>query len=195
MVSFLEPVFAILRMESADAAVATAARLAANGVPQVEVTLNTPDALTAIASIREAGGRVGAGTVLTAEQARQAADAGAEFLVTPAVLPEVIEATRLPVLCGALTPTEVLTAWRAGAAAVKIFPASAHGPSYLTALRGPLNDIPLVAVGGIAVEDVPTYLAAGALAVGLGSPLVGTGEGLAERCAKLQTVRRGGLSG
>lgn len=178
-------VLAILRTEHA---VSAAAILAAHGFPLCEVPFNAPGALAAIASI---GGQTGAGTVLTAQQARDAVAAGAAFLVTPAVLPEVQAAADklgVPVICGAYTPTEVLAAHRGGAAAVKLFPASPAGPGYLKALRAPLPGVPLVPVGGIALADVPTYLAAGAVAVGLGEPLVGDGTGITERATQLRRI-------
>lgn len=179
-------VMAILRTPHA---VAVAHLLAEHGFGLCEVPLTAPGALDAIAEI---GGPVGAGTVLTAAQAADAVAAGATFLVTPAVLPDVQAAADrlgLPVLAGAYTPTEVLAAHRLGAAAVKLFPAATGGPAHLSALRAPFPDIPLIPVGGIAVTDVPAYLAAGALAVGLGTPLIGDGTdraGIAQRAAALR---------
>ncbi|GAB2964163.1 bifunctional 4-hydroxy-2-oxoglutarate aldolase/2-dehydro-3-deoxy-phosphogluconate aldolase [Nonomuraea fastidiosa] len=172
------PVIAIIRAAEArhlDAALET---LAGSGLRAMEVTMPTPGATEAIRRATGLEGvAVGAGTVLDAASARKAVDAGAGFLITPAVLPEVIaEGRRLgvPVLPGAFTPTEIVQAWSQGAAMVKVFPAgAAGGPGYIKDVRAPLPQIPLVPTGGIGIEDVPAYLAAGARAVGMGSPLLG----------------------
>lgn len=123
-----------------------------------------------------AGAPLGAGTVLSADDARAAHLAGADFVVTPA-LGEGVGAARalgLPVLAGVMTPTDVLTARRMGATALKIFPAEqAGGPGYLRALRGPFPTLPFVPVGGVDADAARAYLAAGATAVGVGSPLLG----------------------
>ncbi|MBB5802930.1 2-dehydro-3-deoxyphosphogluconate aldolase/(4S)-4-hydroxy-2-oxoglutarate aldolase [Saccharothrix ecbatanensis] len=155
-----------------------AAVLVDNGISVLEVSLTSTDALEVIERVAAAVGpdvHVGAGTVLTADDARRARDSGATFTVTPA-LGEGVRASvelGLPVLAGALTPTEVLAAHRAGATAVKVFPASSLGPGHVAALRAPFPDIPLVPVGGIGVDDVARYLDAGAVAVGVGAPLTG----------------------
>ncbi|MCP2341134.1 bifunctional 4-hydroxy-2-oxoglutarate aldolase/2-dehydro-3-deoxy-phosphogluconate aldolase [Actinomadura rupiterrae] len=142
------------------------------GLP-LELPLTTPGALAAIEAL---GGRVGAGTVLTRDAAADAVSAGASFLVTPAMVPEVIAYGNdhgVPVYAGALTPTEVWDAHRAGAPFIKIFPASSVGPEYVAALRQPFPELRYVPVGGIGLDQAPAYLAAGAVAVGVGSPLVG----------------------
>lgn len=172
---------AILRSRDAAHFGAVTEVLVAAGVGVVEYTLTTPGALAALrecAARGDHGGRLvlGVGTVLTAQQAAAAVDAGARYLVTPTVSPDVVaEGRRLgvPVLPGALTPTEVLAAHRAGASAVKVFPASLGGPSYIAAVRAPLPDVPLVPTGGVRIADARRYLEAGAFAVGLGGPLVG----------------------
>jgi 2-dehydro-3-deoxyphosphogluconate aldolase/(4S)-4-hydroxy-2-oxoglutarate aldolase len=150
------------------------------GVRVLEATLTTPDAPKAIADIRSATGgdaMVGAGSVRTAADVDTAAEAGATFLVTPTVNPAVLARAAelgLPVLCGAMTPTEIDQAWQLGAAAVKIFPASnLGGLSYLKAVRAPMPDVPLVPTGGVLLSDVGPYLAAGAIAVAAASPLLG----------------------
>jgi 2-dehydro-3-deoxyphosphogluconate aldolase/(4S)-4-hydroxy-2-oxoglutarate aldolase len=148
------------------------------GVRLLELSLTSTDALSVLRRIcAELGDTalVGAGTVLSDEDARRGAAAGAVFVVTPALCDGATEALRLgmPVLAGAMTPTEVLAARRAGACAVKLFPARQLGPDYVTALRGPYPDLDLVPVGGVGLPEVPQYLAAGALAVGVGSPLAG----------------------
>lgn len=171
-------VMAILRSDDATALPAVARALADGGITCLEVTLTTSGALEALAAIRDElgdGVAVGAGTVITTGDARDALAAGAEFLVAPVVDTDVIRdaADRgIPFYPGAWTPTEVSTAWRAGAAAVKLFPASTGGPAHLRQLRAPLPDVPLVAVGGVGVEQARDYLDAGARAVGIGSPLL-----------------------
>ncbi|MBA4863004.1 bifunctional 4-hydroxy-2-oxoglutarate aldolase/2-dehydro-3-deoxy-phosphogluconate aldolase [Streptomyces sp. PSKA54] len=171
-------VMAILRSADATGLPAVARALADGGITCLEVTLTTPGGLDALADIRDELGpevAVGAGTVITTEQAREALAAGAEFLVAPVVDTDVIRDAAgrgIPCYPGAWTPTEVSTAWRAGAAAVKLFPASTGGPAHLRQLRAPLPDVPLVAVGGVGVDQARDYLDAGALAVGIGSPLL-----------------------
>lgn len=172
-------IVAILRGTTSAQVVAASRALVDGGVSCLEVTLTTEGALEAISelcSTLPGSVAVGAGTVLDAAQARAAIAAGATFLVSPAVCPDVIAAGNeagVPSLPGAFTPTEILTAWRAGAAAVKLFPAASVGPDYLKLVRGPLADIPLVPTGGVRVADAASYLRAGAVAVGLGSTLVG----------------------
>jgi 2-dehydro-3-deoxyphosphogluconate aldolase / (4S)-4-hydroxy-2-oxoglutarate aldolase len=172
------PVMAILRGPTGPALVEPALTLFAAGIAFVEISLTTPGACATIeqlAARAPEGARVGAGTVLTVEDVAEVASAGAQFVVTPAMAESVGESVRrgLPVAAGALTPTEVLAAHRLGATAVKIFPASSVGPGYLTALRGPFPGIALLAVGGIGIPETTQYLRAGALAVGVGSPLLG----------------------
>ncbi len=169
---------AIVRGTEPAAAARTVLTLAEEGITLVEVSLNTPGALDVISRVRAdlgGGATVGAGTVITAGDADRAADAGAEFVVTPAIVPGLHTAVRrgLPVLGGALTPTEVMTATQAGAAAVKLFPASLGGVRYLRALLDPFPGAALVPVGGVDADAAREYLAAGAVAVGVGSPLVG----------------------
>ncbi|WP_433528011.1 bifunctional 4-hydroxy-2-oxoglutarate aldolase/2-dehydro-3-deoxy-phosphogluconate aldolase [Micromonospora sp. CA-263727] len=169
---------AVIRGTDTAAAIAAGTALLAEGVSIVEVALTTPGACAAIEAIRATapeGALVGAGTVLTTADVADVAAAGAQFVVTPAVVESIGEAVRrgLPVAAGALTPTEAYTAVRLGASAVKLFPASVGGPAYLKAVRDPFPDIPFVAVGGVGLADLPGYLAAGAIAVGVGGPLVG----------------------
>ncbi|MFE1071809.1 bifunctional 4-hydroxy-2-oxoglutarate aldolase/2-dehydro-3-deoxy-phosphogluconate aldolase [Streptomyces sp. NPDC058783] len=169
---------AIVRGPDADAALRTVLTLLDEGVSLVEVSLNTADALGVIRrAVVEAGPTafVGAGTVLTEDDVARARDAGASWIVTPALTESVAAAVRvgLPVLAGALTPTEAVAARRAGADAVKLFPASIGGPAYLKALRDPFPDLPFVPVGGVDLTGAEQYLAHGAVAVGVGSPLVG----------------------
>lgn len=171
-------VMAIVRGRDAGAARATALTLFVEGIRFVEVALTTPSALEVLEAVRAEAGpdvRLGAGTVLTPDDVDAAVAAGADFLVTPAVAPSVRAAAErgIPCAAGALTPTEAVAARAAGAAVVKLFPASLGGPAYLRALREPLPDVPFMAVGGVGIDAAPDYLAAGALAVGVGGPLVG----------------------
>lgn len=169
---------AVIRGTGAAAAAAAGTALLEEGVRIVEVALTTPGGLRAIEAIRSnapAGCLVGAGTVLTVSAVADVAAAGAQFVVTPAVVESIPEAARrgLPVVAGALTPTEAHTALQMGACAVKLFPASLGGPAYLKALRDPFPDIPFVAVGGVGLDEMHAYLSVGAIAVGVGGPLVG----------------------
>ena len=173
-------VVAIARRVSAETAPSVADALAEGGVLAFEITLNEPvaGALRAIESIaaRAPGLAIGAGTVLSIEAAQLAIDAGATFLVMPHTDPELVgwAAMRgIPTLPGAFTPSEVLAAWRAGAAAVKLFPASVAGPAFVRECRGPFPEIPLVPSGGVTVQSARDFIRAGALAVGVGSWLIG----------------------
>jgi 2-dehydro-3-deoxyphosphogluconate aldolase/(4S)-4-hydroxy-2-oxoglutarate aldolase len=170
---------AIVRGDDPDAAVRSVTALVEEGVALIEISLSGTGALDAIAAARKALGDeavLGAGTVLTAQDAHDARRAGARFSVTPGLAEGVSASIELglPVLAGVMTPTDVLTARRMGASACKIFPAAqAGGPGYLRALRAPFPDVPFVPVGGVDAEAARAYLAAGATAVGVGSPLLG----------------------
>lgn len=152
--------------------------LADGGLVAIEITMNSPDACRQIElALACSGDRlgVGAGTVTSLGELDRAHAAGAAFIVTPAVVPEVIaECVRrkLPVFPGAFTPSEVHQAHRLGATMVKLFPANRLGPAYVRDLRGPFAAIPLLATGGITPEAIPEYVAAGAAGFGLGSPLL-----------------------
>lgn len=148
------------------------------GVTVLEVTTNTPGAARVVADLVAAGAtEVGMGTVRTVDHVRMAADAGASFIVTPTVsLPvgAAAAAAGLRWYPGAATPTEIETAWTAGATAVKVFPAGVlGGVRFIREVRAPLDDIPLIPTGGVRIDDIADYLAAGAVAVGMGSPLLG----------------------
>jgi 2-dehydro-3-deoxyphosphogluconate aldolase/(4S)-4-hydroxy-2-oxoglutarate aldolase len=168
---------AIVRGTDHDAALRTVIALAECGVALIEVSLTTPNALGVIRRARAERDSlaIGAGTVLTADDVDRAVEAGARYLVTPALAPSLARARELgvPTLAGALTPSEVVQAMREGAAAVKLFPASLGGVGYFKALREPFPDVPIVPVGGVDADAARQYLAAGAIAVGVGSPLVG----------------------
>jgi 2-dehydro-3-deoxyphosphogluconate aldolase / (4S)-4-hydroxy-2-oxoglutarate aldolase len=165
----------VVRAEKIPDAVALCRALADGGIRTVELTFTTPGVLDHLAKAADAGVVLGVGTVLTADQARAAIDAGARFLVTPGLRPAVAEvavAAGVPVFLGAFTPTEVATALDLGAAAVKIFPAGRLGPRYLADLRGPYPDVTLLPSGGISADNAAEYLAAGALAVCAGTSVV-----------------------
>lgn len=174
------------------------------GVRAMEFTLTSANALEAITAARVVAGdraAVGAGTVLSEGQVVDAANAGAQFIVSPDVHPGVIGRTvQLGMLSlpGAFTATEVRCAVNAGAGMVKLFPAGASGVAYLHALRGPMPDVSFVPTGGIGVEEVPAFLAAGAVAVALGSWLVVSAEdvsGLAQRAARAVAAASGRSAG
>lgn len=185
---------AILRADTADTFVDTAHRLADVGVTCIEFTLTSRGAIAALAEAsRQLPSTVslGAGTVIDPRAAESALDAGAEFLVSPSVDAAVIAAgvaRGVPVYAGALTPTEIVTAWRAGAAAVKVFPASLGGPHYIRRVREPLPEIPLIPTGGVTMNSAADYLAAGAIAVGMGGGLVGAKGDLGRLLSDLAAV-------
>ena len=167
----------IIRVKGAQDLVQIAKALHAGGLSYLEITMTTPGALRAIEEARGELPEVimGAGTVLDAPTARQANLAGAQFLVTPTVSLDMIEVAHrygVPVVPGAMTPTEILTAWEAGADMVKVFPASVLGPGYIKAIRGPLPQIPLAPTGGITVDNAGDFIRAGAALVCAGGWLV-----------------------
>jgi 2-dehydro-3-deoxyphosphogluconate aldolase / (4S)-4-hydroxy-2-oxoglutarate aldolase len=157
--------------------------LVAGGVRAFEVTLDSPDAIAAIRALAERHGDgsllVGAGTVLDVASAEAAIQAGARFLVSPHTDVGLIEwaaGRGMPFFPGAFTASEILAAWRAGAAAVKLFPASAVGPGYVREMHGPLGSVPLIPTGGVTADNAAGFIAAGALGVGVGSWLIGDGS-------------------
>ncbi|MEV8265983.1 bifunctional 4-hydroxy-2-oxoglutarate aldolase/2-dehydro-3-deoxy-phosphogluconate aldolase [Microbacterium sp. NPDC076911] len=171
-------VLAVLRAPSSEAALDAIDALVRGGITGIEVTYSTPDAAAVIAAAKDRHGEsayVGAGTVTTGAQAREAADAGAAFLVSPGTLAELageMRATGVVTMTGALTPSEVMTAQQLGVDVVKIFPASLGGPAYLGALRGPFPTANLMPTGGVTPENLGAWFAAGAVAVGAGGDLV-----------------------
>lgn len=199
-------IVAILRAHDARHVERTAEVLLEEGIRCLEVTMTVPGALGIVAALAArlpAGAALGAGTVTTAAQARESVDSGATFLVCPAVCHEVLEvALDAGVACypGGFTPTEILDAWRSGATAVKLFPAATGGPAHLKRVREPLPDIPIVPTGGVTVDAVPEYLRCGALAVGMGSPLLGDAldggdvAALRERAARVHDAVASGRS-
>jgi 2-dehydro-3-deoxyphosphogluconate aldolase/(4S)-4-hydroxy-2-oxoglutarate aldolase len=168
---------AVVRGESQAAALEVVGALIEGNVLGIEITFTTPEAPRVMQELgEEYGNRIllGAGTVTTHEQVKRAAEAGATFLVSPGCDPELMPVmleTGLLVLPGALTPSEVMIARRLGAQAVKLFPGSSGGPSYLKALSGPFPDIPFVPTGGVSLENIADWFAAGAFAVGAGGAL------------------------
>ena len=190
-------ILGIIRVATANHLIRIATVLQAGGLNCIEITMTTPGALRAIEEAKEKlnGVLMGAGTVLDGPTARRAILAGAQFIVTPTVEPDVIEMAHrygVVVIPGAMSPTEILTAWELGADMVKVFPASILGPEYLKAVHGPLPQIPLVPTGGITADNAGTFIKAGAAVVCAGSWLVdknavaeGRYEVLTERARQL----------
>jgi 2-dehydro-3-deoxyphosphogluconate aldolase / (4S)-4-hydroxy-2-oxoglutarate aldolase len=203
MTPFLErlaavPLVAILRAAGAGRFLEVGRVLYEAGVRGIEVTLTSEGALEAFGRLREelpGDALLGVGTVRSVADAELAVAAGAGYLVAPDLRPEVVGwavERGLPVVPGALTPTEVAAAWAAGATAVKVFPVSAvGGPAYVKAVRAPLPEVPLVPTGGVGIDDIGAYLDAGAAAVGLGSPLFGdAGDPDGDLAALVDRARR-----
>lgn len=171
-------VVAVLRAPEAARYAPVVAALSDAGVRCIELTLTTPGTIEALPELVEAvpDAEIGVGTVLDDDNALAAIEAGARFLVTPGLRPEVTAvaaSARVPIYPGALTPTEVLTAWELGAAAVKIFPAATVGAGYVGQLAGPFPDIQTIPSGGVDLAEIPAWIAAGCVAVSLGGPLLG----------------------
>jgi 2-dehydro-3-deoxyphosphogluconate aldolase / (4S)-4-hydroxy-2-oxoglutarate aldolase len=171
-------VVAILRAESSAGLIDAAEAVLAGGVTAIEVALTTPGAFDLLRQARTHFGErmlFGVGTVLDPETARMAILTGTQFVVCPTIKPATVEMCRrysIPVIPGAYTATEILTAWEAGADAVKLFPAGTGGPAYLKAIKGPLPHISLAAVGGVTVENTAEFIRAGSDFVGVGGELV-----------------------
>ena len=173
-------VVAVIRMKEPDRLRAVVDALAAGGVRALEVTMTVPraiDLIREIAPTLPADFLFGAGTVLDAETAHRAIDAGARYIVSPVFRRSVIEACHerdVPAMPGCLTPTEILDAWDAGADIVKVFPATTFGPGYIKDVRAPLPHIKLMPTGGVTLDNAGDWIRAGAVAVGVGSALVDT---------------------
>jgi 2-dehydro-3-deoxyphosphogluconate aldolase/(4S)-4-hydroxy-2-oxoglutarate aldolase len=187
-----------VRLHSTESAIRVADALHAGGVTALEITVTVPDAFAVIAAIAKRFGDevcVGVGTVLDVETVRGAVAAGAKYVVSPVFRPLVIaEAHRLgvPAMPGAITPTEILTAHDAGADVVKIFPADSFGPGYLKSVLAPMPFLRLMPTGGVTPDNVGDWIAAGAVAVGLGGALVdaklvaaGDWDGITARARKV----------
>ncbi|KTS02548.1 bifunctional 4-hydroxy-2-oxoglutarate aldolase/2-dehydro-3-deoxy-phosphogluconate aldolase [Microbacterium testaceum] len=151
--------------------------LAEAGVQSVELTLTTPGTFDAFAALRSSfDGDLGIGTVTDLEQLERAIEVGADYVVTPITSPALVARAvdaGMPIIPGGLTPTELFSSWSAGASAVKVFPAGQVGPGYLKDLRGPFPDIAVVPSGGVDADSAAAWLAAGAVAVSVGGPLLG----------------------
>ena len=167
-----ERAVAVIRTDSIERALGVAEAVIAAGFCAIEITFSFPEASKAIAKLAQNNERnllIGAGTILTREHVHEAVGAGAQFLVSPCVLPEVIDAARelrVVIIPGAFTPTEIYTAHSLGADIVKIFPAVKFGPEYLKAIRGPLPEIPIMPTSGVDSSNVAEWFKAGAVAVG-----------------------------
>jgi 2-dehydro-3-deoxyphosphogluconate aldolase/(4S)-4-hydroxy-2-oxoglutarate aldolase len=178
-------VIAIVRSPSSDQLLEVAAALLRGGVDCIEITMTTPGALKVISECRSAlmGAMIGVGSVLDGHMAREAIKAGAQFVISPAFSPEVIEAAHasdLPVIPGAFSPTEILNATAAGADIVKVFPAGQFGPRYLRDILAPMPHLKLSPTGGVDINTAGEWILAGAVTLGIGSSLV-TKTALAER--------------
>jgi len=171
---------AVIRMKDAGRLAATAAALRKGGVMAIEITMTVPGAVEIIrelAATKVPGTLIGAGTVLDAAQAAEVIAAGADFVVSPITdfgMLEVCREAGVLAAPGAFTPTEILTAWRAGADIVKVFPATSLGPRFFRDLRGPLPQVRIMPTGGVTLENARDFLAAGACCVGIGTALVDT---------------------
>ena len=187
-----EKAIAIVRQDSAEKGRRVVSVLVDSGISILEVTCGTPGAFDLVDSLRDSTALVGMGTVLSASDAVSAAHAGARFIVTPNVDPDVIQAAHrhgLAALIGCATATEILTALSFGADAIKVFPAEQLGTGFLAAIHGPVPWAPLIPVGGVDVDNARTWLDAGAIAVGLGSHLTsGDDAAIAERVTRLKTL-------
>lgn len=199
----------VVRAPTPELAVRAALLLLKGGVSVLEITMTVPDALSVVALLRERFGDralVGAGTVLSAAQANDCIDAGAHFVVSPGLDLSTMEAVRargVAMFPGALTPTEVMAAVKAGADMVKIFPCSAvGGAKYLRALRGPFPHVSLLPTGGVSLATAQEYIAAGAAALGVGTELVdmallenGRDQELSQRAAEFVEAVRSARAG
>jgi 2-dehydro-3-deoxyphosphogluconate aldolase/(4S)-4-hydroxy-2-oxoglutarate aldolase len=184
----------VIRAETKDEAIRVIDAIEAGGIPLLEITMTVPGALSIIEAVRkrEKSAVVGAGTVLDAETARACILAGAQFIVSPALNVGTIEMCRrysIATLAGALTPTEVVNAWAAGADVVKIFPCGAvGGPSYIKALKAPFPQIALMPTGGVSLQTAADFIKAGSFALGVGSDLIDAKAILEEDWATLATA-------
>lgn len=193
------PVVAVMRARHAREYAPVIEALIRGGVRSIELTLSTEGVFAELPRLKERFGtdaEIGVGTITTVDHAKQALEVGADYLVTPATVTAVVSAAverNIPVFPGGLTPTELLAGWEAGATAVKLFPASTVGPGYISQLRGPFPQMRIVPSGGIGIEDAPAWIAAGALAVSLGGPLLRdafTGGNLTELTARAEKLSK-----
>jgi 2-dehydro-3-deoxyphosphogluconate aldolase/(4S)-4-hydroxy-2-oxoglutarate aldolase len=189
-------IIAIMRAKSSDQLIAAADAIKAGGVKVIEVTMTTPGAMQTIELAKKKYGEevlFGAGSVLDSETARAAILAGADFIVAPSLDLRVIELCNrysIPVMPGAYTPTEILTAWQAGADMVKLFPADFGGAGYMKAILAPFPQIEIVPVGGVNLDTAASFIKNGAVALGVGSSLVD--QKLLDRAEFGELTRRAG---
>lgn len=173
------PAVGILRRVSTPRALAAASAAVDGGLRTIEITMDGEDAEEQIQALRDRFADevvVGAGTVTTLERFSRAVACGAQFIVSPAFDPQIVDMSRdagLPVIPGALTPTEVLAAWRGGATVVKLFPVGPLGPGYVRTLLEPMSEVTVMCNGLVTVEEAPEFLRAGAVGVGMGATLFG----------------------
>jgi 2-dehydro-3-deoxyphosphogluconate aldolase/(4S)-4-hydroxy-2-oxoglutarate aldolase len=179
-------VVAVVRLDDAAAGAEVARALADGGVTAIEVTMTVPNAVRLIADLSASLGNgvlVGAGTVVDAGTAREVIAAGARFVVGPVFRPAVIDACHerdVPMMPGCFSPTEILAAWEAGADVIKVFPATALGPTFFKDIRGPLPQVKLMPTGGVTLANAGEWIRAGAVAIGAGTSLVDR-QAVAER--------------
>lgn len=203
-----ERAIAVIRCQKIDIGREIARAVARGGIRLIEITWNSEKAAELITRLREELPNciLGAGTILSLDELQQAIDIGCQFILTPHTNLELIKTAvkaGVPIIPGALSPTEIMTAWQSGATCVKVFPISAvGGAAYLKSLQGPLGQIPLIPTGGITIENAKEFIAAGAVAVALGGNLfpqeaiaAGNWEGIAKNTEslleKLQQIKGG----
>lgn len=187
-----QKVIAVARSKDADTVAVLLDALQRGGVSVLEVTVEAESGFAAMSAVAGGDATIGAGTITTVAQAERAVDAGAEFLVTPHLDETLLDWSQrngVPLIPGGLTPTEIASAWSHGPPAVKLFPASLGGPGYLRSLLGPYPGLRLIPTGGVDATNVAEYLAAGALAVGVGGWLTSHDDPsvVAERAALLRS--------
>ena len=185
---------AVIRGPSLDLTIKMVGALVAGGVTGIEITFTTPNAIEVVQSLdQEFGSKIilGMGTLTKPEQAEAAKNAGAIFLVSPHTelnLAKAMIGTGLPVMMGALTPSEVMKAWKLGSDVVKLFPGSLGGPTYMKSLKGPFPDIPLMPTGGVSDQNLKDWFDAGAFAVGAGSNLCPKNLALSGEFSKITDI-------
>ena len=193
-------VLAVLRGPSPDLTIRMVAALVEGGITGIEITFSTPNAAQVVRSLdQEFGSQIllGMGTLTLPGQVKEAMDAGARFLVSPHVestLAETMASCGLPVMMGALTPSEVMQAWTSGSDVVKVFPGSLGGPAYMKALKGPFPEIPMMPTGGVNENNLEDWFAAGAFAVGAGSNLCPKELAIAGEFGKITAIARNFVS-
>ncbi len=176
--SFLQlPIMGILRGVSSESIIPLTESATSSGLKTIEITMNTsgaPELLKKMVKVASGNLTIGAGTVLSEDDAKEAVDSGATFIVSPTLVSEVVEycaKNKIPVFPGAFTPQEIYNAWRAGATMVKVFPAKFFGPAYFREIKGPFNDIKLLACGGVNEDTIEQFFVSGAAAVAFGGSI------------------------